>query len=174
MDEQQSEQYHRSLEATLEDFLRLLEKDPSQRFGSAKEVSELLEGCLAHVQQPATAPLPEICRERPPLRRWWPVGVLVVLAIALLVLFCLISTASLLAMEAYTVIDAEAAKAAKILVLSMQDDPSYVRQAFSAGMTWKRTVKRRAKKAAQTGKGRGRKLAAALLHQMVPMVGPSM
>src|SRR5207302_10794269 len=37
---------------------RLLEKDPSRRFGSAKEVSELLEGCLAHVQQPASVPLP--------------------------------------------------------------------------------------------------------------------
>jgi serine/threonine protein kinase/WD40 repeat protein len=37
---------------------RLLEKDPSRRFSSAKEVSELLEECLAHVQQPATAPLP--------------------------------------------------------------------------------------------------------------------
>lgn len=37
---------------------RLLEKEPSRRFGSAKEVSELLEGCLAHVQQPAGVPLP--------------------------------------------------------------------------------------------------------------------
>ena len=37
---------------------RLLEKDPSRRFGSAKEVSELLEGCLAHLQQPASVPLP--------------------------------------------------------------------------------------------------------------------
>src|SRR5205807_460218 len=37
---------------------RLLEKEPSRRFGSAKEVSELLEGCLAHVQQPASVPLP--------------------------------------------------------------------------------------------------------------------
>ena len=37
---------------------RLLEKDPSRRFGSAKEVSELLEGCLAHLQQPAGVPLP--------------------------------------------------------------------------------------------------------------------
>ena len=36
---------------------RLLEKDPSRRFGSAKEVSELLEGCLAHLQQPASVPL---------------------------------------------------------------------------------------------------------------------
>ena len=37
---------------------RLLEKDPSRRFSSAKEVSELLEGCLAHLQQPAGVPLP--------------------------------------------------------------------------------------------------------------------
>jgi len=37
---------------------RLLEKDPSRRFASAKEVSELLEGCLAHVQQAAAVPLP--------------------------------------------------------------------------------------------------------------------
>ena len=37
---------------------RLLEKEPSRRFGSAKEVSELLEGCLAHVQQRAAVPLP--------------------------------------------------------------------------------------------------------------------
>src|SRR5436190_1332731 len=37
---------------------RLLEKDPARRFGSAKEVSELLEGCLAHLQQPSGVPLP--------------------------------------------------------------------------------------------------------------------
>jgi len=37
---------------------RLLEKDPARRFDSAKEVSELLEKCLAHLQQPATVPLP--------------------------------------------------------------------------------------------------------------------
>ena len=37
---------------------RLLEKEPSKRFNSAKEVSELLEGCLAHVQQPTSVPLP--------------------------------------------------------------------------------------------------------------------
>jgi hypothetical protein len=40
---------------------RLLEKDPSRRFGSAREVSELLEGCLAHVQQPRVVPLPAGC-----------------------------------------------------------------------------------------------------------------
>ena len=38
---------------------RLLEKDPSRRYSTAKEVSELLEGCLAHVQQPANVPLPK-------------------------------------------------------------------------------------------------------------------
>ncbi|HVX13499.1 MAG TPA: PQQ-binding-like beta-propeller repeat protein [Pirellulales bacterium] len=37
---------------------RLLAKEPDQRFGSAKEVSALLESCLAHVQQPSTVPLP--------------------------------------------------------------------------------------------------------------------
>ncbi len=45
---------------------RLLEKDPSRRFSTAKEVSELLESCLAHLQQPASVPLPnaitELCR----------------------------------------------------------------------------------------------------------------
>ena len=37
---------------------KLHAKDPSERFQSAEEVAELLEGCLAHVQQPATTPLP--------------------------------------------------------------------------------------------------------------------
>ncbi len=39
---------------------RLLEKDPARRFSSAKEVSQLLEGCLAHLQQPASVPLPGV------------------------------------------------------------------------------------------------------------------
>jgi serine/threonine-protein kinase len=39
---------------------RLLEKEPSRRFASAKEVNELLEGCLAHVQQPTNVPLPDL------------------------------------------------------------------------------------------------------------------
>ena len=39
---------------------RLLEKEPSRRFASAKEVSGLLEGCLAHLQQPASVPLPNV------------------------------------------------------------------------------------------------------------------
>jgi serine/threonine protein kinase/predicted Zn-dependent peptidase len=37
---------------------RLLQKEPAQRFHSAQEVSGLLESCLAHVQQPAVAPVP--------------------------------------------------------------------------------------------------------------------
>ncbi len=52
---------------------RLLEKDPSRRFGSAKEVSELLEGCLAHLQQPASVPLAGgHCPSRAPRRAWRP------------------------------------------------------------------------------------------------------
>ena len=37
---------------------RLLSKDPTQRFASASEVSQLLEACLSHLQQPASVPLP--------------------------------------------------------------------------------------------------------------------
>ncbi len=37
---------------------RLMAKRPSDRFESASEVAELLEGCLAHVQQPVAIPLP--------------------------------------------------------------------------------------------------------------------
>lgn len=37
---------------------KLLSKDKEQRFGSAAEVNQVLAGCLAHVQQPASVPLP--------------------------------------------------------------------------------------------------------------------
>src|SRR5206468_2994353 len=37
---------------------KLHRKDPGQRFQSAAEVADLLEGCLAHVQQPDRQPLP--------------------------------------------------------------------------------------------------------------------
>lgn len=37
---------------------RLLSKEPAQRFASASEVSDLLERCLSHLQQPASVPLP--------------------------------------------------------------------------------------------------------------------
>jgi serine/threonine protein kinase len=41
---------------------KLLAKQPPDRFSSAAELANLLEQCLAHVQQPATVPLPESCR----------------------------------------------------------------------------------------------------------------
>ncbi len=47
---------------------RLLEKDPSRRFNSAKEVSELLEGCLAHLQQPASERWPAALPKPAPRR----------------------------------------------------------------------------------------------------------
>jgi serine/threonine protein kinase len=39
--------------------VRLHEKTPAERFPDATAVAELLERCLAHVQQPTVAPLPE-------------------------------------------------------------------------------------------------------------------
>ncbi|MES2788037.1 MAG: serine/threonine-protein kinase [Planctomycetota bacterium] len=45
---------------------KLLAKQPSQRFGSALDVAALFEQCLAHVQQPAAATLPDYCL---PMRR---------------------------------------------------------------------------------------------------------
>jgi serine/threonine-protein kinase len=40
--------------------VRLMAKDPAERFQSAAEVAQLFERCLAHVQQPLSAPLPAI------------------------------------------------------------------------------------------------------------------
>lgn len=37
---------------------RLMAKQPDDRFATASEVAELLEKCLAHLQRPATVPLP--------------------------------------------------------------------------------------------------------------------
>ncbi|MEZ6040042.1 MAG: protein kinase [Planctomycetaceae bacterium] len=39
--------------------MRLLARNADDRFQSAGEVAELLEGCLSHTQNPATTPLPE-------------------------------------------------------------------------------------------------------------------
>ncbi|MBW3540422.1 MAG: protein kinase [Planctomycetes bacterium] len=41
----------------------LMAKQPDDRFESAREVAELLEDCLAHVQQPTAVPLPEQLRD---------------------------------------------------------------------------------------------------------------
>jgi serine/threonine protein kinase len=59
----------REVNADIPDWLvaiidKLLAKESSERFGSAAEIAQLLEQCLAHVQQPATVPLPSACRER--------------------------------------------------------------------------------------------------------------
>lgn len=42
--------------------LKLLSKSPDDRIESATEIATLLEQCLAHVQQPTTVSLPEVCR----------------------------------------------------------------------------------------------------------------
>jgi eukaryotic-like serine/threonine-protein kinase len=48
----------------LEGIVRKLHaKDPARRFSSAAEVAELLESCLAHVQQPSQHQLPTLARE---------------------------------------------------------------------------------------------------------------
>ncbi len=60
---------------------RLMAKRPEDRFGSAAEVAELLEGCLAHVQQPAAMPLPEAVAALAPKRaRRPPIGKLLTAA----------------------------------------------------------------------------------------------
>lgn len=51
---------------------KLHARQPDDRFGSAGELAELLEGCLAHVQQPTSVTLPESLRRLRPSRwsRW--------------------------------------------------------------------------------------------------------
>jgi eukaryotic-like serine/threonine-protein kinase len=56
---------------------KLHAKSPEARFASADELAQLLEGCLAHVQQPAAAPLPAAAaafaknRKPTPIARIW-------------------------------------------------------------------------------------------------------
>lgn len=56
---------------------KLMAKDAKDRYVSAAEVAELLEACLAHLQQPATVALPpkaQFAIGKPPTRfgsRWW-------------------------------------------------------------------------------------------------------
>jgi serine/threonine-protein kinase len=59
----------------------LLAKDPDARFQSAAEVAELLERCLAHVQQPLTVGLPEFAAEDRPAARGWVAGAIVAVAL---------------------------------------------------------------------------------------------
>jgi serine/threonine protein kinase len=60
---------------------KLLSKSRDDRFGSAEQVAELLEGCLAHAQQPTAAPLPEAVARLlprrsglPPVAKWLAAG----------------------------------------------------------------------------------------------------
>ncbi|MCA9061669.1 MAG: protein kinase [Planctomycetaceae bacterium] len=64
---------------------RLMSKDPAERFQSAEEVAELLEACLAHLQHPATTPLPLAVRTEPQSARRVPIGKVIAAAVAGLV-----------------------------------------------------------------------------------------
>ncbi len=78
---------------------KLMSKQSGDRFESAREVAELLESCLAHVQQPVAVPLPESCgslRQRSAadveskasmFRRWPPFKLLVGTAFAFAMFF---------------------------------------------------------------------------------------
>ena len=52
----------------------LMAKQADDRFESASEVAELLEGCLAHVQHPTVAPLPKSCDAGSLAASQWAVG----------------------------------------------------------------------------------------------------
>jgi hypothetical protein len=66
---------------------RLMAKDPARRFATAADVADLLERCLAHLQQPdAIALPPELAPIRParrrPARRWAVAATALALAVA--------------------------------------------------------------------------------------------
>lgn len=75
----------REINADIPDWLcgiiaKLMAKDANDRYATAAEVAELLESCLAHLQQPATVPLPQKAQAAVPVkpriqgnaRRWSP------------------------------------------------------------------------------------------------------
>jgi serine/threonine protein kinase len=57
---------------------KLLAKSPADRFASATEIAQLLEGCLAHLQQPATVPLPAECAVVATRRTLWQRWIVIV------------------------------------------------------------------------------------------------
>jgi serine/threonine-protein kinase len=67
---------------------RLHAKDPAARYGSADEVAQLFEHCLAHIQQPTMVSLPaSLNANRPELKQsnrrgWWLAGIPAVLVLA--------------------------------------------------------------------------------------------
>lgn len=87
----------RDINPTVPDWLdhfvmKLLAKSPDDRFDSATSVAQTLEECLAHVQQPATTPLPESVTppKRNQARRQW-VGRFIGMALATLLVVILLS-----------------------------------------------------------------------------------
>lgn len=48
--------------------MRLLEKEPANRYNSAEEVATLLQACLAHSEQPHLTALPELQAVKPNLK----------------------------------------------------------------------------------------------------------
>ena len=64
---------------------RLLAKSAADRFASADELAELLEDCLAHVQQPHGIPLPAAARALVPENRTSPSKWLIIGIIAMLI-----------------------------------------------------------------------------------------
>jgi serine/threonine protein kinase len=66
---------------------KLHAKAPEQRFQSAFEVADLLGGCLAHVQQPHTHPLPpliagQVATRLPSRRSRWLIGISLLLILS--------------------------------------------------------------------------------------------
>ncbi len=53
---------------------RLMAKSAADRFASADDLAELLEACLAHVQQPHSIPLPAAARAMVQRTHTWPSG----------------------------------------------------------------------------------------------------
>ncbi len=63
--------------------VRLMAKDPGDRFPSAAEVARLLESYLAHLQQPGMLAAPALPPARSSLRRWWPGLLLLLITLSL-------------------------------------------------------------------------------------------
>jgi serine/threonine protein kinase len=69
--------------------LKLHGKTPCERFQTAGEVADLLEQCLAHVQQPKVAPLPKnlLLQDAPSRFGWWDIVAVSTSALFALVLW---------------------------------------------------------------------------------------
>jgi serine/threonine protein kinase len=90
----------REINADIPDWLcgiiaKLMAKDANDRYATAAEVAQLLESCLAHLQQPASVPLPVKAlavipakpRRQNSIRRWSPRSILIACAAAAFTLF---------------------------------------------------------------------------------------